>query len=257
MLLAIDVGNTNIVVGVFDGERLVRNWRLATDYNRSADEIGLFFVHMLNHSGIKAGDISDVIVSSVVPQVMLSLELAVRSYLKRKPIVVGPGIKTGINIRYDNPKEVGADRIVNAVAAHTIYGGPAIVIDFGTATTFCAIEKNADYLGGVIYPGIEISLNALTEHAAKLPKIELERPARVIGKNTKASIQSGVVYGYAGLIEKIVGLMKEEMAGSDIKVIATGGMAPMISEVTSAVDILDPNLTLKGLKIIYDKNSLS
>ncbi len=254
MLIVIDVGNTNIVTGVFEGSELLKSWRLSTDYSRSADETGMFLVQLLSYNGLAVDSISDVIISSVVPQVMFSLERAVRRYLKIKPVIVGPGIKTGINIKYDNPKEVGADRIVNAVAADALYGGPAIIIDFGTATTFCAITKAADYLGGVICPGIKISLEALIERTAKLPKIELERPERVIGKNTVSSMQSGMIYGYAGMIENIVRLMKAEMGGGDIKVIATGGTASMISEATNAIDILDSHLTLKGLQILYDKN---
>lgn len=254
MLIVIDVGNTNIVIGAYEADQLVKNWRLSTQYNRSADETGMFFLQLLEHNGLRVEDITDVIISSVVPQVMFSLERAVRRYLKCEPIVIGPGIKTGINIKYDNPKEVGADRIVNAAAVYAIYGGPAIIIDFGTATTFCALSEHADYLGGVICPGIKISLEALIEKTAKLPKIELERPEKVIGKNTVTSMQSGMIYGYAGMIENIVRLMKQEMGGGNIKVIATGGTASMIREATDVIDVLDAHLTLKGLKILFDKN---
>lgn len=254
MLIVIDVGNTNIVIGAYEADQLVKNWRLSTQYNRSADETGMFFLQLLEHNGLRVEDITDVIISSVVPQVMFSLERAVRRYLKCEPIVIGPGIKTGINIKYDNPKEVGADRIVNAAAVYAIYGGPAIIIDFGTATTFCALSEHADYLGGIICPGIKISLEALIEKTAKLPKIELERPEKVIGKNTVTSMQSGMIYGYAGMIENIVRLMKQEMGGGNIKVIATGGTASMIHEATDVIDVLDAHLTLKGLKILFDKN---
>lgn len=254
MLIVIDVGNTNIVIGAYEGDELVKNWRLSTQYNRSADETGMFLLQLLEYHGLCAGDITDVIISSVVPQVMFSLERAVRRYLKCDPVVIGPGIRTGINIKYDNPKEVGADRIVNAAAVHALYGGPAIIIDFGTATTFCALTENADYLGGIICPGIKISLDALIEKTAKLPKIELERPAHVIGKNTVSSMQSGMIYGYAGMIDNIVRLMKREMGGDDIKVIATGGTASLINEATDVIDVLDAHLTLKGLKILFDKN---
>ena len=254
MILAIDVGNTNIVIGAFEGDTLVKNWRISTAHQRTTDEMGMFMLQLLEHHKLDIGDIDDVIVSSVVPQVMFSLERAISRYLKHEPIVIGPGVKTGINIKYDDPKEVGADRIVNAVAAYNIYGGPCIIIDLGTATTFCAVTEKADYLGGVICPGVKISLDALITHTSKLPKIELILPAKVIGKTTVSSMQSGMVYGYAGQIEAIVRLMKAEMGGADIKVIATGGLASMISQATDVIDIIDANLTLKGLQILYRKN---
>ena len=199
-------------------------------------------------------EVENVAISSVVPQVMFSFERAVRRYLKHEPLIITKDVKTGINIRYDNPKEVGADRIVNAVAVHHHYPGDAIIIDFGTATTFCALTAQADYLGGVICPGIKISLDALIERTAKLPKIEIVRPPHVIGTNTVESMQAGMVYGYAGQIENIVRRMKEEMGGGSITVIATGGIASLIKEATDAIDVLDSHLTLKGLKRLYDMN---
>ena len=254
MLLVIDVGNTNIVVGAFEGDTLVKNWRISTDYKKSADEMGLLMVQLIQYHGLDIGAIESVVISSVVPQMMFSLERAVRRYLKREPLIITKEVKTGINILYDNPKEVGADRIVNAVAVHKHYPGKAIIIDFGTATTFCALTEHADYLGGVICPGIKISLDALIERTAKLPKIEIVRPSHVIGKNTVESMQAGMVFGYAGQIENIVRLMKQEMGGGEITVVATGGIASLIKEATDAIDILDSHLTLKGLKIIYEMN---
>ena len=254
MVLVIDVGNTNIVVGAYDGDKLVKNWRISTDYKKSADEMGLLLVQLLTYHGLSVDEVENVAISSVVPQVMFSLERAVRRYLKHEPLIITKEVKTGINICYDNPKEVGADRIVNAVAVHHHYPGDAIIIDFGTATTFCALTAGADYLGGVICPGIKISLDALIERTAKLPKIEIVRPPHVIGTNTVESMQAGMVYGYAGQIENIVRRMKEEMGGGSITVIATGGIASLIKEATDAIDVLDAHLTLKGLKRLYDMN---
>ncbi len=253
MLVVIDVGNTNIVVGAFDGEELVKSWRMSTDYKKSSDEIGMMLVQLLCFNKIDIDKIDDVVISSVVPQMMFSLERAVKRYLKSEPLIITNKVKTGINIMYDNPKEVGADRIVNAVAAHKYYPGNAIIIDFGTATTFCALDKDSNYLGGVICPGIKISLDALIERTAKLPKIEIVRPENVIGTNTVESMQSGMVYGYAGQIENIVRLMKKQMDG-DVRVIATGGIASLIKEATDAIDVLDSHLTLKGLRLIYEMN---
>lgn len=254
MLLVIDVGNTNIVIGAYAGEKLVKNWRISTVHQRSADEIGMFITQLLSYHGLKKSEIEDVVISSVVPQVMFSLERAINRYLGHIPMIIDASVQTGITIRYDNPGEVGADRIVNAVAAHHDYPGKVIVIDFGTATTFCAITEKAEYLGGVICPGIKISLDALIERTAKLPKIELVKPTQVIGKNTVASMQAGMIYGYAGQIEYIVKLMKEEMGGGDIIVVATGGIASLVAEATNAIDVLDPNLTLKGLRLLYEHN---
>lgn len=254
MLLAIDVGNTNTVVALYEGEKMRRHWRMATDKNRASDEIGMLLLQFLGTERAGAEDIEAVMISSVVPPFMHALTNAVRRYLDCEPMLIGPGVKTGMNIRYDNPREVGADRIVNAVAAVHKYGKPLIVVDFGTATTFCAIDRNGDYLGGVITPGIKISMDALFERAAKLPKVEIKKPACVIGRTTVASMQAGAVYGQVGQVDGIVRRMKNELEAPDCKVIATGGLAGTIAEESETIDIVDRMLTLDGLRIIYEKN---
>lgn len=254
MLLAIDVGNTNTVVALYEGEKMRRHWRMATDKNRASDEIGMLLLQFLGTERAGAEDIVAVMISSVVPPFMHALTNAVRRYLDCEPMLIGPGVKTGMNIRYDNPREVGADRIVNAVAAVHKYGKPLIVVDFGTATTFCAIDRNGDYLGGVITPGIKISMDALFERAAKLPKVEIKKPACVIGRTTVASMQAGAVYGQVGQVDGIVRRMKNELEAPDCKVIATGGLAGTIAEESETIDIVDRMLTLDGLRIIYEKN---
>lgn len=257
MIFVLDVGNTNIVLGIYKGKELLVDWRLSTDHKRSSDEYGIQVRQLFEQNNIKISDIEGVIISSVVPNIMYSLEHMIRKYFDKTPIVVGPGVKTGINIKYDNPKEVGADRIVNAVAAFDIYKSPMIIIDFGTATTFCAITKNGDYLGGTICPGIKISSDALFEKAAKLPRVELSKPETIICKNTVASMQAGIVYGYIGQVDYIVRKMKEEMMakGEDEPiVIATGGLAKLIAEESSTIDKVESFLTLDGLRIIYEKN---
>lgn len=253
MLLTFDVGNTNIVMGVYKDDVLLTNWRMATDHSRSADEIGIFILHLFEHEKLNADEVSDIIISSVVPHVMYSLQHMAQKYFDKEPIVIGPGIKTGMNIKYDNPRQVGADRIVNAVAAFKKYGGPLIVVDFGTATTFCAINGTCEYLGGAILPGIKISADALFERAAKLTRVELVKPERIICKNTTQSVQAGIVYGYVGSVDYIVKKMKRELDG-DIKVIATGGLSTMIASESEEIDIVDKNLTLDGLNIIYNMN---
>lgn len=257
MILVLDVGNTNIVLGVYKDKELIADWRLSTDSKRTADEYGVQVIQLFLQNKLDPTDVEGVIISSVVPNIMYSLEHMIIKYFEINPIVVGPGVKTGINVRYDNPKEVGADRIVNAVAAHELYKKSVIIIDFGTATTFCAVTARGDYLGGTICPGIKISSEALFERAAKLPRIELIKPAAVIGKNTVASMQAGIVYGYIGQVDYIVDKMKKEMvqAGEDEPyVIATGGLAKLISEESKFINIIDSRLTLKGLRIIYEKN---
>lgn len=253
MILAIDVGNTNISMGIFRGDKLVSNWRIVTVSDRTSDETGLLILQFFNYAGITKDDIEDIIISSVVPPVMYALELAIRKYVGKEPMVVSVATKTGINILYDNPSEVGADRIVNAVAALKLYGGPIIIVDFGTATTFCAIGENGDYLGGVICAGIKISMDALFAKAAKLPRVEISKPKSIIGKNTVESMQSGAVYGYAGQVDYIVKKMKSELSG-DVKVIATGGLARLIAEEAKSIDEINRKLTLEGLKIIYTMN---
>jgi len=259
MLLAFDVGNTNIVLGVFKDGKMITNWRLETDNNKSADEYGMIIGQLFKYEGLKVEDVKDVIISTVVPSVLYTLQHLSQKYFHRKAIVIGPGIKTGLVVKYDNPKQVGSDRIVNAVAAHAKYGGPLIVIDFGTATTFCAISEKAEYIGGTIAPGLKISSEALFEKTSKLPKVELEEPGHVICRNTINSMQSGLVYGHMGMVDYIVAKMKKELqeySGSDkeIKVIATGGLATLIDAGIDCIDHVDKMLTLEGLELIYKKN---
>lgn len=257
MVLLVDVGNTNIVLGAWEEDTLIADWRISTDAKKTSDEYGIEIIQLFVHSNLRLEQVEGVIISSVVPNIMYSLEHAIRKYFNKEPMVVGPGIKTGINIKYDNPKEVGADRIVNAVAAHEIYRRPLIIIDFGTATTYCAIAKNGDYLGGTISPGIKISSDALFERAAKLPRVELIKTPTVICKNTVSSMQAGIIYGYVGQVKYIVSKMKKEMIDlgeEEPFVMATGGLAKLIADEAGCIDKVDPILTLKGLKLIYEKN---
>lgn len=256
MIMVMDVGNTNIVLGVYSHNKLVTNWRLGSDRNRTEDEFGILILDLFRYSKVSIRDIKGIIISSVVPNMMASLEQMCRKYFNIDPLVVGPGVKTGMNIRYENPKEVGADRIVNAIAAYELYGGPAIIIDFGTATTYCVVSEDGEYLGGCIAPGVRISTEALFQHAAKLPRIDLIKPPQVIGKNTVVSMQAGIVYGYVGQIEYIVGRIKKELNAPDAKVIATGGLAKMIAQESETVDEINDMLTLEGLKIIYERNRI-
>ena len=253
MLLCIDVGNTNIVLGVFDGETLVADFRLHTDERATGDELGLLIVGLLESRDIKAERVKAVVVSNVVPILSRPIDEMSNHYFRMAPMVIGPGIRTGMRILYEDPRQVGADRIVNAIAAYRRYGGPAVLVDFGTATTFDAISAHGDYLGGAIAPGIVISLDALVAHTAKLTRVELVAPPAVIGRNTTASMQAGLVYGYVGLIEGVVGRMKSEL-GDGAKVVATGGLAELIAAQTSAIDTVDQRLTLDGLRIIHDLN---
>lgn len=254
MIFVVDVGNTHIAMGVYEDNKLLCSWRMGTDKEKTADEFGMFIVNFFNHEKLNIGKVEGVIIASVVPPIMYSLEHAIRKYLKREPMIVGPGIKTGINIKYENPREVGADRIVNAVAGLELYGGPLIIVDMGTATTFCAISARGDYLGGVICPGIKISTEALYQKAAKLPRIDLVKPETVIGRNTVVSMQSGIIYGYAGQVDYIVRRMKKEMKEDRIKVIATGGLARLIASESETIQELNGLLTLEGLRILYDRN---
>ena len=257
MILVSDVGNTNIVIGIYDDKMLIAEWRLSTDPVRTADEYGIQLGQLFHQNNLDKKDVEGVIISSVVPNIMYSLEHMIRKYFDVTPIIIGPGVKTGINIKYDNPKEVGADRIVNAVAAHELYKKPLIIIDFGTATTFCALTKNGDYLGGTICPGLKISSEALFQRAAKLPRVELVKPETVICKNTVTSMQSGIINGYIGQIEYLVERMKKEMVQlgeATPYVVATGGLATLIAEDSKSVDVINRNLTLEGLRMIYEKN---
>ena len=253
MILLVDVGNTNIVIGVYKENECIVSWRISTDTKKTSDEYSIQVMQLLNQYDLNPKEVKGIIISSVVPNIMHSLENMVRKSFN----IVGPGVKTGINIRYDNPKEVGADRIVNAVAAHDIYKRDLIILDFGTATTYCAVTKEGDYLGGCISPGVKIASDALFERAAKLPRIELEVPKSVICKNTITSMQAGILYGYIGQVEYIVRRMKREMNELGINnpyVIATGGLANLIAKETDIIDKVDSSLTLEGLRIIYEKN---
>ena len=254
MLLAIDIGNTNIVIGVFEGERLKATWRLGTDVHKLADEYAAMLSSLLSMRGLAFGDVSVAIMSSSVPPLVTVFEDLCQRYFDVSPMVIGPGTKTGVRISIDNPREVGADRVVNAAAAHSLYGGPLIVIDLGTATTFDAISGEGDYLGGAIAPGILISAEALFEHAAKLPRVELVRPPKAIGRNSVAAMQSGIILGYVGLIEGIVARMRRELGG-EAKVIATGGLAEVITSETNVVDGIEPDLTLLGLRLVHELNA--
>jgi type III pantothenate kinase len=254
VILVLDAGNTNIVLGVFDNDKMITNWRISTDKHKSSDEYGMLINQLFEHNGLRMRGLEAVVMSSVVPPIMHSLQRAVNKYCGIDPLVVGPGVKTGIDIKYDNPKEVGSDRIVNAVAAIHKYGGPVLLVDFGTATTFCAVSERAEYLGGAIAPGIIISSDALFQRASKLPRVELKIPEKYVCKNTVGSMQAGIVYGYAGLVEHIVNNMKKELSWDNAKVIATGGLARLIAGQTRAIDIVDSLLTLDGLHIIYKLN---
>jgi type III pantothenate kinase len=254
MLLVIDVGNTNIVLGVFDGRDLLDHWRISTDRLRTTDEYGVLIRNLFNFNEVNADQIDAIIISSVVPPVMPTLERMCQRYFGVMPMVIGPGVKTGMDIKYDNPREVGADRIVNAVGAYAKYGGPLIIIDFGTATTFCAVSAGGDYLGGAIAPGIGISTEALVQRTAKLPRIEVVTAERVICRNTVQSMQAGVFFGFVGQVEGIVGEMKKELGGK-AKVVATGGLSVIIAPAAKSIDVVEPMLTLEGLRIIYDRNN--
>lgn len=258
MLLAFDVGNTNIVLGVFKEGKLITNWRMETDTKKSADEYGMIINLLFRHEGIDTSEVDHIIISTVVPSVLYTLQHLSLKYFNTRAIVVESGVKTGLIIKYSNPKQVGADRIVNAVAAYNKYGGPIIIVDFGTATTFCAVTDKAEYLGGTIAPGLKISSDALFEKTSKLPRVELEAPGKVICKNTIESMQSGLVYGHMGVVNHIVDMMKRELSeicgNKKPRVIATGGFAPMIAEGADCIDLVDKMLTLEGLEIIFEKN---
>lgn len=253
MLLVIDIGNTNITIGIYKGDNLLGGFRMTTKTPRTSDEYGLFMLSWLSLRNLDIAGIKDIIITSVVPNVMHSFTNGVKKYLNKEPIIIGPGIKTGISIKTESPKEVGTDRIVDLVAAYYIYGGPALVIDFGTATTFDLVSESGDFEYGLTAPGIKISADALWEKAAKLPKIQIVKPKSILARNTITSMQAGLVYGYIGQVEYIVKKMKEEV-GYDFKVIATGGLGRIIAEETNAIGFYDPELTFKGLKLIYEKN---
>lgn len=253
MLLVIDVGNSNTVLGIYEDAELKKDWRVGTDKYRTVDEYAMLINDLFRLSGLSFDDLSDVIVSCVVPPMFNTLENLCTQYFKLTPYVVGPGIKTGMPIQYDNPREVGADRIVNAVAAYEQCRCSLIVVDFGTATTFDVISADGSYQGGAIAPGVGISAEALFERASKLPRVEFSRPPQIVAKNTVNSMQSGIFFGYVGLVEGIVSRMKKELAETP-KVVATGGLAAPIAEATDSIDLVEPFLTLEGLRILYQRN---
>ena len=253
MLLAIDIGNSNVVLGVFDRERLVENWRVGTKTQITPDEYAMIFKDLFNFAGLDFSRIDGVIISTVVPPLLPVMAEMSRKYFRMEPLVVTHELTTGITIRYDNPKEIGADRIVNAAAAYRLYGGPIIIVDFGTATTFCAVTRSGEYLGGAIAPGVKISAEALFQRAAKLPRVELMKPRSVIGSDTISAMQSGILYGYAGLVDGIVERMKMELS-PEAKVVATGGLAELVAPETRSIKEVKPHLTLEGLRLLFEIN---
>lgn len=254
MLLTMDIGNTNIKAALFDGDKMVHYWRLSTTRTYTSDEMGVFITNLFAHENIDIACVKGIMMSSVVPTVNFTVEHMCRDYFGMDPLVVAPGIKTGIDIKYENPRELGSDRICNAVAAYHLYGGPCVFIDFGTATTLGALDKNGAFLGGCICPGIKLASTALVSGTAKLPHFELTMPEKVIGKTTIANMQSGLLYGHVGQIDYLVNQMRKEMNAPNAAVVATGGMARIIAEKSSVIDHIDGLLTLKGLRLIYEKN---
>ena len=253
MLLAIDIGNTNIILGMFEDKELRATWRIATGIHRMADEYAVILLSLLRQQGLDAPDVTEVALCSVVPPLTAVFEELCQQYCHVSPLVVRAGVKTGVRIRMDNPAEVGADRIVDAAAAHHLYGGPVIIVDFGTATTFDTVSREGDYLGGAIAPGLSTAAESLYIQAAMLPRVELTRPERAIGTNTIAAMQSGLVFGYVGLIEGIIARIQQEL-GEKAKVVATGGYAELIAKETSVIDVVNTDLTLIGLRLIYLMN---
>ncbi len=253
MLLVIDVGNTNIVAGVFQGNTLLDHWRLTTNTERTTDEYGVILLNLFLANNVNPKDVTAISISSVVPPLMPALERVARRYFGIEPLIVGPGTKTGLSIKVDNPREVGADLIVNAVAAREKFPGHLIVIDFGTATTYSVVTANGEYEGGVIMPGVNISAEALFQRASKLPRIEIKNPGKIIGTNTVSCMQAGMYFGYIGAVKEIVSRMKTEI-GEPTTVVATGGLSTLFVESIDAIDHVEPMLTLEGLRIIYEKN---
>ena len=255
MILTLDIGNTNIKTALFEGMEMVQYWRVSTDRNMSSDEYGILLMNLFAHKHISPEQVDGIMISSVVPQINFTIEHMCRTYFKQEPRIIGPGIKTGINIKYENPRELGSDRIANAVAAYELYGGPCITIDFGTATSFGVISEKGEFLGGAICPGLKLAAEALTERAAKLPRFELVKPESVIGRNTVTNMQAGIVYGYIGQINYLIDRMKKELGAPNAKVIATGGLAVLVAGESNVIDVMDGLLTLKGLCLIHRKNA--
>jgi type III pantothenate kinase len=253
MLLTVDIGNTNITLGVFDGEELRATWRMATNVNHVADEYASLLITLMRYNGMETSDIKEIALCSVVPPLQSTFEELFKRYFHTSPLVIGPGIKTGVRIRFDNPREVGPDRIANAAAAHHLYGGPVIVVDVGTATTFDTVSKEGDWMGGAIATGIGTAAEALFSKAAALPRVELVHPEHAIGTNTIAAMQSGIIFGYVGLIEGIVARIQQEL-GEKATVVATGGYAELIARETKVIDKINPDITLIGLRLIYLMN---
>ena len=253
MLLAIDIGNTVTTIGVFRDEQLYATWHIATNVQRRADEYAVLLLSLLHHRGLDKADITEAALCSVVPPLVAAFEELLQQYFSISPLVVGAGVRTGVRIRMDNPREVGADRIVNAAATKHLYDGPAIIVDLGTATTFDVVSKEGDYVGGVIAPGVAVAAESLTGRTAMLPQVELAHPRQVIGTNTIAAMQSGLIFGYVGLVEGIVKRIKQAL-GVEAKVVATGGYAELLAGETQVFDVVNPDLTMYGLKLIYSMN---
>lgn len=256
MIFTMDVGNTNIKTALFNQMDLVQYWRISTNRNMTSDEYGILLMNLFSHHHIDPKAVEGIMISSVVPQINFTILHMCKSYFGMEPLIIGPGVKTGINIKYENPRELGSDRIASAVGAYELYGGPCITIDFGTATSFGVISAKGEFLGGAICPGLKLAADALTERAAKLPRFELVKPESVIGRNTVSNMQSGIVYGYIGQINYLVERMKRELGEPNAKVIATGGLAVLVAGESSVIDVMDGLLTLKGLCLIHQKNAI-
>lgn len=253
MLLVMDVGNTNIKMGIYQEDKLIDSWRLSSKPSHTSDEYGVLISNWFFHKGYNIKEVVGVIISSVIPSLNFTLEHMCKYYIGVKPLIVGPGVKTGLNIKYDDPKEVGADRIVNSVAAYNIYGGPCIVIDFGTATTFNVVSSKGEFLGGAIAAGLKMSRDGLVNNAANLPNVEIKKPKGIINKSTITNMQGGLIYGFVGLVEYIVNKIKAEI-GPNAVVVATGGFSQLVGSETTAIDHIDKTLTLEGLRMIYSLN---
>ena len=253
MLLGIDIGNTNVTYGVFEGEKLRATWRTSTDVRRQADEYGAVLLNLMAHEGIPNADLTKAVIASVVPPLTAPFAEMCQRYFQISPLIIGAGTKTGMRILYENPREVGADRVCHAVAANKLYGGPLIIVDFGTATVFDAITKDGDYLGGAICPGVNLAAEALFQRASKLPRVEITQPKQAIGRNTVASMQSGLYYGYVGLVEGLVSRFQKELGGG-AKVVATGGLARLVAADTRVFDAINYDLVLIGLRMLHELN---